>query len=286
MTSGLSNADYVNLHLGIPEEQFDEAAGILASLPLLGIEERFDELVISFTSADFSMIHPESLQNLLAERGVVAKILQIEPIVAQNWNAEFEKSLLPVVVSPRVVIAPSWSTDVPAAEITLRIDPKMSFGTGYHPTTRMMCRFAEQTVTKGSRWIDAGTGTGVLAILAARLGATSVYCFDNDEWSVENALENIDLNGVRDTVHCEQADIFTVHLPASDGIAANLYRNLLIPVFPKFYESLRESHGVLLVSGVLVYDRDEICAAAEQTGFRTVHVETEGEWIAALFRVE
>lgn len=286
MTSGLPDADYINLHLGIPEEQFDQAAGILASLPLLGIEERFDELVISFTATDFSMIHPESLQNLLAERGIAAKILQIEPIIAQNWNAEFEKSLLPVVVSPRVVIAPSWSLDVPAAEITLRIDPKMSFGTGYHPTTRMMCRFTEQYVRTGSHWIDAGTGTGVLAILAAKLGAANVYCFDNDEWSVENAVENIAHNGVAATVHCEQADIFTVKLPPADGIAANLYRNLLIPVFPKFYESLRESRGVLLVSGVLVYDRDEICAAAEQAGFRTVSVETEGEWIAALFQAE
>jgi ribosomal protein L11 methyltransferase len=225
------------------------------------------------------------LQNLLAERGVAAEILQIEPIKAQNWNAEFEKSLLPVVVSPRVVIAPSWSTDVPAAEITLRIDPKMSFGTGYHPTTRMMCRFMEQYVRSGSRWIDAGTGTGVLAILAAKLGATGVFAFDNDEWSVNNTVENIAQNDVENIVRGEQADIFTVVLPPADGIAANLYRNLLIPVFPKFYEALRESRGVVIVSGVLIYDRDEICAAAEQNGFRTVHVETEGEWIAAVFEV-
>lgn len=285
MTSGIPPADYMNLHLGVPEERFDEAAGVLASLPLLGIEERFDELVISFTAADFLTIHPESLKNLLENRGIPAEILQIEPVVAQNWNAEFEQSLQPVVVSRRVVIAPSWAADAPAAEITLRIDPKMSFGTGYHPTTRMVCRFVEEYVRPGSRWIDAGAGTGVLAILAAKLGASAVFAFDNDDWSVDNCVENIALNGVKTTVRCERADVFTVPLPPSDGIAANLYRNLLIPVFPRFYEALHESCGTLLVSGVLVYDRDEICASAEAAGFRTVVVETEGEWIAAVFEV-
>ncbi|GAB1430883.1 50S ribosomal protein L11 methyltransferase [Ignavibacteria bacterium] len=286
MTSAILEADYVNLRLGVPEERFDDAVGILSSLPLLGVEERFDELVISFKSADFAEITPERIHILFESSDIPVEVLQIEPVKAQNWNVEFEKSLQPVTVSERVVIAPSWSDDVPKAGIVLRIDPKMSFGTGYHPTTRMMCRFIEQYVRSGSRWIDAGTGTGVLAILAAKLGAAKVLAFDNDEWAAENCAENIGRNSVEAVVEYMQADIFTLELPAADCIAANLYRNLLLPTFPRFRQSLDESGGILLVSGVLVYDRDEICAAAEAAGFRTLAVESEGEWIAAVFEAE
>lgn len=286
MTSTILEADYVNLRLGIPDERFDEAVGILSSLPLLGIEERFDELVISFKSADFAEITPERIGTLFENSDIPVEILQIEPVKAQNWNYEFEKSLQPIIVSERVAIAPSWSDNVPQSEFILRIDPKMSFGTGYHPTTRMMCRFIEQYVSKGSYWIDAGSGTGVLGILAAKLGAAKVLTFDNDEWATENCAENIARNGAEDIVENMQADIFTLELPPADGIAANLYRNILLPTFSRFRKSLDESGGILLVSGILIYDRDEICAAAEAAGFRTLAVESEGEWIAAVFKAE
>ncbi len=283
MTSSISDADYINVHLHIPEEQFDIALGIISLLPMLGIEERFDELVISFTSIDFATISIEELENNLKNIGISVEIGQVEPLTAQNWNAEFEKSLQPVIVSERIVIAPSWAEDIPAAEIILRIDPKMSFGTGYHPTTRMVCQFLEQYVRPKSHWIDAGSGTGILSILAARLGASNIFAFDNDAWAVDNCAENIASNNVRDIVLCSQADVFFVDLPQSDGIVANLFRNLLVPVFPRFRKALTNSKGVLIVSGILVYDLEDICTAAESSGFHTLSVKSEGEWLAIAF---
>jgi ribosomal protein L11 methyltransferase len=274
---------FINLHIAIPEEQFDLSFSALADFPFIGIEERIDEIVITFNAVDFSDALRTSLIDQLEIYSIDATLLSEDIIDDKNWNAEWEQSLEPVVVSSRIAISPTWKADEVSQEIVILINPKMSFGTGYHPTTRMVCRMLEETVTSNSRWIDAGTGTGVLAILAAKLGATYCFAFDNDEWSVENSRENIILNNVEKQVDCSQQDVFTVQLPESDGICANLYRNLLIPNFPKFYTTLKKPEGVLLVSGVLKYDVEEIITSAEAANFKHIHTELENEWAAIRF---
>lgn len=274
---------FVNLHLAIPEEQFDLSYSVLADFPFVGIEEKIDEIVITFNTDDFTL----ELRNFLIEQlntySVRASMISEEVIDDKNWNAEWEESLQPVIVSDRIAISPTWKAYEVSQDIVILINPKMSFGTGYHPTTRMVCRMLEETVTLESRWIDAGTGTGVLAILAAKLGAEYCFAFDNDEWSVENAKENIINNSVDKQVVCTKEDVFKVELPMSEGICANLYRNLLIPNFSKFYEALKNPDGVLIVSGILKYDVDEIIEAAKAVSFHHVHTELENEWAAIRF---
>ena len=249
----------------------------------IGIEECIDEIIITFNAQDYSPEISKAVVNELLNFGINAKILSEDVIEDKNWNAEWEESLEPILVSEKVAISPTWKSTEVDQDIVILINPKMSFGTGYHPTTRMVCRMLEETVTVQSQWIDAGTGTGVLAILAVKLGAKHCFAFDNDEWSVENSLENIALNQVEQSVECSQQDVFTVELPISDGISANLYRNLLIPNFPKFYSALKSPKGVLLVSGILKYDVDEIVAAAKSAKFIHIHTELENEWAAIHF---
>ncbi|MBK9246902.1 MAG: 50S ribosomal protein L11 methyltransferase [Ignavibacteria bacterium] len=274
---------FINLHLSIPEEQFDLAYYALEKYPLIGVEECLDELIISFNQLDYSHELRDSVIAELTHSTIPVNVIKEDVIEDKNWNSEWEQSLAPVIVSERVAITPECKLKDVTQELTIIINPKMSFGTGYHPTTRMVCRLLEQNVTPNSTWIDAGMGTGVLAILAAKLGAQSVFAFDNDEWSVDNAQENIEVNKVVEVVKSSKADVFTVELPESDGICANLYRNLLIPNFPKLLSSLTKSHGCLIVSGILKYDIDEIIEAAETTGF--IHQETiiENEWAAIRF---
>ncbi|MBS1537554.1 MAG: 50S ribosomal protein L11 methyltransferase [Bacteroidetes bacterium] len=274
---------FVNLHLLILEEQFDLSYSVFNLFPFVGIEERIDEIVVTFNVQDYSTELNDVIINELKNIGVEASVLSVEIIDDKNWNAEWEESLEPVIVSERVAISPTWKSSEVPQEIVVLINPKMSFGTGYHPTTRMVCTLLEKTVDFGSRWIDAGTGTGVLAILAVKLGAEHCFAFDNDEWSVENSKENILINQVENQVECSQQDVFTVELPFSDGICANLYRNLLIPNFPKFYSALKRPNGVLLVSGVLKYDVEEIITAAESEHFIHIHTEIENEWAAIHF---
>jgi ribosomal protein L11 methyltransferase len=172
------------------------------------------------------------------------------------------------------------------AEIKLIINPQMSFGSGHHETTKMMIRLLEETVQPNQRWVDAGTGTGILAIAALKLGASFVYAFDNDEWSAQNAAENCALNGVSlpsEAIVVEQQNLENIRLPKCSGIAANLHKNLLLSAMPQFTDALMEA-GTLLVSGLLKYDETTVIEYVNKYNF--IHIKTlyDGEWTAVKFQ--
>jgi ribosomal protein L11 methyltransferase len=158
----------------------------------------------------------------------------------------------------------------------------MSFGTGQHETTRLVSKLMEKYVQPNQFWIDAGTGTGVLAIIAVKLGAQSCYAFDNNSWSAENAIENVELNKVQDKIRIEEVEIDEVILPTADGIVANLYANLIIANVHKFADALKIG-APLLVSGILVYDKDEVISAAQNAGFKLLEFIQEADWVAIAF---
>jgi ribosomal protein L11 methylase PrmA len=263
-----------------------------------------------------------------------------EIIVEENWNAEWEASIEPVWVPPvaaftdstnsmnaanaanvttgtgtaySVVITPSWKRDNVEQTVAVEtlagdrplivvINPQMSFGTGHHETTRMMSSLLAELVNAGSTWIDAGTGTGALAIIAAKQGAEHVFAFDNDEWSVANTKENLLLNDLlyddashnsaiasattATTIRAMQADVHTVALPDAHGIAANLHRNLLLGNLDRFHAALRQHRGVLLVSGLLNFDEAEVVRAASDAGFAHIRTLRENDWCAIHFAVQ
>jgi len=139
-------------------------------------------------------------------------------------------------------------------------------------------------IKKDSFWIDAGSGTGVLAILAVKFGAGNVFAFDNNEWAVENSIENIEMNGCIDKIKMTREDIFEMELPECDGIAANMYTHILTRTFPKFHKALVKTNGDLVVSGVLVYDKEELLNSADDAGFEHIETIQEDEWIAVHFK--
>jgi ribosomal protein L11 methyltransferase len=274
---------FTNVRFAIPEEQFDLAYAVFGSFDIQGIEEGHDTLVVCFRTEDWTGEVRSLIESSLQEYGIPARVIDAETIEQRNWNEEWERSLEPVFINDRIAISPSWHAESVKHEITIVVDPKMSFGTGYHPTTRMTTRLLQEYVHSGSSWIDAGTGTGVLAIAAVKLGATDVLAFDYDEWSVENAVENIERNNVSPSVQIQHADIFTLDLPICDGIAANMYRNVLIPSYSKLRSALRDADSPLIISGILSYDEEELKAEAEKVGFVHKHTEREDEWLAMVF---
>lgn len=276
--------EYVNLHISINEELFDLAVGVISAVPIVGIEEKLDELVVCFNSEEYS---DETKDVILANLKTITddvKILKEERIEDKNWNEEYEKKTKTIIVNERIGIAPEWKKDELNTAIKIIINPKMSFGTGEHATTRLVAQLMENKVKQDSFWIDAGCGSGVLAILAIKLGAKKAFAFDNDIWSVENSKENFILNDVEYKITIELADIYKVILPEADGITANLFAHLLIDSFPKFYESLVTRNGDLILSGVLMYDADEVKASAEKAGFNHIETIAEDEWVSMHFK--
>ncbi len=276
--------NYVNVHLFVRDEDFEIATALIADSPILGIEERYDELVVCYYQEDWT----DELQNEIIDTLKTFKdyidIKEIEIPENKNWNEEIEKQTPPIIVSDRIAITPEWHRDKVNQELTIIINPKMSFGTGQHATTKLVSRLMENLVKPNDYWIDAGTGTGVLAILAAKLGASAVYAFDNDEWSVENAKENAEINNVSDLLTIEMQDIDNLSLPEANGIAANLFLHLVERALPRFFESLKNTKGDLLISGILIYDKDVVIQKALSCGFELVNTITEDEWIAFHFK--
>ncbi len=199
----------------------------------------------------------------------------------RNWNEEWERSATAVEVG-RFIILPTWSTlDVGDRE-PLWIDPKMSFGTGHHESTRLALRLMEKHFRSGSLVLDAGSGTGILSIAAVRLGARSVTAFDIDPWAAENFAENVMRNGVSDRVSFVSGDMGSVTGTGFDLIVANINRNVLVEICRDMSDRLRDA-GRLILSGVLKSDRDSMIRVGEACSLALADEATEGPWWAAVF---
>jgi len=274
---------YVLVTISVPDEQVDISIAVLSGYPLIGIEQGVDECTVSFDQNDWQTSFAESMIQEMTDMGLTASVAKIHIEEDQNWNAEWEASIEPVIVNNRIAIVPEWRARDYDYPLTLVITPKMSFGTGHHATTRMMCMLVETYVTRSDVWVDVGTGTGVLAILAAKLGAKEVFAFDNNEWSIVNSHENVDRNNVKDIVRLELTELQDVALPMCDGLAANLYRHLVIPYAESFIKAVKPN-GIILVSGILKYDKDDVAAPFLEHGCTIEASLAETEWCAIAFR--
>ena len=203
-----------------------------------------------------------------------------EPIAAQDWHSAWKKYFKPFLISPRVLIRPSWETAAPGpGQIEIVIDPKQAFGTGHHATTRGMLRLLEKYLRPGVRVIDAGTGTGILAIAAAKLQpGVRVVAFDNDPLAAEAAQENIQLNRVPECIKLYTGSLAALRTPPVDLILANLQHATLLELLPEFAQLLKRD-GVMLLSGLLAPEGESIIAAAQHVGLECLEIQQEEEWL-------
>lgn len=228
----------------------------------------------------------EQLEQWLAQRGIYSPIEE-RVVEKQNWNRQWEETIQPVAVGP-FLIKPTWSAVRPehAGLIVLEIDPKMSFGTGYHESTRLALRFLPGLVHGGERVLDAGTGTGVLAIAALKLGALSAVAFDIDEWAQVNAVENFLLNDVSESVSFRCGSLEVVPEDDFDIVLANINRNVLIELLPGFSEKMHTGSRLVLSGLLTEQDRDIMLETAAAEDFIIMRESTEGEWWAGDFRYD
>jgi len=211
-----------------------------------------------------------------------AKNLRMERtlIPAQNWNIQWESNFEPVTIAGKIHIRAPFH---PAQnfETELIIEPKMSFGTGHHSTTSMMSELMLSLDMDGRSVLDMGCGSGILAILAKKFNAGNVLAVDNDDWAIENCVENCIRNNTSDieTIKGESSI-----LPGKkfDIILANINRNVLLADM-KTYSNALNKGGHLLLSGFLTEDREIICEAATNEGMK-IQKETEKlNWKAIQF---
>lgn len=198
-----------------------------------------------------------------------------------NWNQEWEESYQPVSVNDFCHIRALFHAPSEGYRYNLQIHPKMSFGTGHHETTWLMVESMSSLDLKEMSVLDMGCGTGVLAILAHKMGAVSVTAVDIDSWAIENSKENIELNLTPD-IECIQGDIKSVANKHFDLVLANITRNILTEYMDSFYQMINID-GKLLISGFFAEDIEDLCTIAKISGFAFVKSSIKNRWAALLF---
>lgn len=271
---------YIRLDINIPDDYHELLIAELFELDFIGFQQEEDLLVAAIEQHLWDEVKREALIHILQSYPVNSSIEKESIIESQNWNKLWEQSIKAQRIGP-FLVKPSWSGDEPLDdEIELIIEPKMAFGTGYHSTTYLLLNWIPELVQKNFQVLDAGTGTGILVIAAAKLGAASCFGFDTDEWSKHNAEENAALNGVN--MRCEFALGSTEVIPPNrkyDLILANINRNTIIELLPVLVESLKNK-GSILLSGLLQSDENTILNQPILNSFNHKETRIRDEWIA------
>lgn len=264
--------DYIELTVDlIPREPWTEV--LIAELAELGFESFVETETGLQAYAPVSVEHAENWieQTSLAGNPDVHFTVRESIIPHQNWNAEWEAGFEPVEVDTRLVIlAPFHDASVYAGREQIIIQPQMSFGTGHHQTTYLMSQFLLNMPHVPQKVLDMGTGTGVLAILAEKKGATDILAVDIEPWSVENTIENAARNGCQH-IRTATGDIDQVKDDGFGLILANINKNVLKSHMADYYRLL-EKNGELLLSGFFLSDAPELIALGKEIGF--AHSET------------
>ena len=208
---------------------------------------------------------------------------------AQDWSRLWREGLRARRVGERMWVTPSWDRDaVDPQGIAIVVDPAMAFGTGEHGTTRGCIRLLEPIVRDGMHVLDVGTGTGVLAVAAAKLGAARVHGVDFDPEAIENAEGTVRENGVANRITLETREVDDAYLRATpaawDLILANVLSGVLKPLLPAFRSAMRPG-ARLILSGILQTEADDVVAAARAAGFGLEREDREDEWWSGVFHV-
>lgn len=271
--------DYIELKL-IPSPCNETITDVLAALLA-------DEGYESFVPSADDLIAYIPVEKFSESR--VASVLEQFPIPdvaissqskfmeGQDWNSEWEKNYFkPIVVADRCVIHSSFHTDVPEAEYDIVIDPKMAFGTGHHQTTSLILARLLDLDLQGKHLIDVGTGTGVLAILAAMRGASRIDAIEIDGFAIVNAKETVERNNVNvNLIHGDASKL--AELPEADYLLANINRNIIVADLPDYARAIK-SGAIAIFSGFYVEDVDIIAEAAAKVGLKLLNVTERDRW--------
>jgi len=210
----------------------------------------------------------------------------------EDWSTAWKKYYKPFNITEKIVIKPTWEDYSPKEEeIVIQMDPGMAFGTGTHETTQMCAQLLEKYIKQDDTVVDAGCGTGILSIIAAKLGAKSITAFDIDEVAVKVTNENSALNNASDKIKTYTGDIGSLYkyIDASgqkaDIIIANIIANVIISISGKIAEHIRQG-GYFITSGIINERADDVKKAYSDLGFKLEETLNMGEWTAMVFKCQ
>jgi len=278
--------NYKEFKIMIYPVNIELVSGLFWQLDIDGINESDNGLIVfadeekKINRSDIEDI----LNTILSEKLIESFSIEEGIVEDRNWNEEYEKNVRVIEVTERIVIKPSFKEYATKEnQIIVAIDPKMSFGTGEHATTKLILQFMEKYVNKGDKVLDIGSGTGILGITAALLGAEKSIGIDNDEWCLLNGTENIKLNHIEDKVEIRLSEIDQVSEKDFDLIVANINKHILLDIAEDIKAKIKKT-GTIILSGLLIIDETDITVKYNSLGFNKVATNQMDEWCALIFR--
>jgi ribosomal protein L11 methyltransferase len=279
---------WIEIKLNIPQEKMEDISAYIFAQGCEGINIVDDNVLIYFSQFRWSNETKLALVSYIKEfvPNFGPRDIQVLNFADQDWNKKWKEYFKPLRISQRIVVRPSWETHIETTgDITLTIDPQMAFGTGHHESTQLMVIAMEKWVSEGMDVLDVGTGSGILAIVAAKLNAGSVMAFDNDPVALKNALENAQLNSVSNSVRFFMASPEMLQPSEYDLILANINRNVLIKYAELFPEFLKPG-GKIILSGLLLRDEVQIHQVYQKAGFSLVEKNAKKDWLMLVFELK
>ncbi|MDX5420326.1 MAG: 50S ribosomal protein L11 methyltransferase [Hymenobacteraceae bacterium] len=273
--------DFIEVALKVNPEFSDI---LTAEMGELGFDA-FEDTPEGFNAyIDENKFSQEQLDDMLARYADFVQVdYQVQKIERQNWNEEWERNFEPLFIADQVSVRASFHEKPSNARYDIVINPKMSFGTGHHETTTLMIENQLTLDHQGKRVLDMGCGTGILAIMAGELGASEIVAVEIEDWTVENARENAELNNYGSIdVRLGGAETIEGDQPY-DIILANINRNVLLEDMPAYVAVLKPG-GTLLLSGFYTEDLPALQERATELGLSYVSHRTKNNWISAIFK--
>lgn len=271
--------------LSITLQKFEDWSDILvAYLAEIGFDSFVEEPPLLKAYIPAVVYDGEKMQEVLSavqKNAAVISAFELTFMAQQNWNATWESQFEPVFIGDKLRIVAPFHDLESFDGIEITILPKMSFGTGHHQTTHLICQTMFELDFKGKQVLDMGAGTGVLAILAEKLGAKSITAIEIEQWSAENILENVALNG-SSKVTAIHGGAEAIGTNSFDIILANINKNVLMSQLA-LYTSALVPEGLLLLSGFFTADTPDLIAAASALGLTHQRTLNRESWAVLQF---
>ena len=259
--------------------------GVLWELNISGLMEEENFLKVFVNEDDISKsVIKKLLGKLMEEQLITDFSVEEKRLENRNWNEEWEKNLNVIRVTDKIVIKPSYKEYKPLkSEIVITIDPKMSFGTGEHQTTKLMLKLIEKHLKQGMKILDVGSGTAVLSIAAIKLGAELAIAIDDDELCLVYGNENCGINSIENKIDIRTGEIKDIEEKDFDLVFANIQKNVLIEIADQIKYRLKED-GLVFLSGLLDCDERDIVKHYTKIEFQLIDKLQLDEWVAVAFR--
>lgn len=290
---------WLEVMLRVPREEGEAIAEILRSYGYQGVSishegvppDRYDDDELPLPPEVAVRVYlPKDDRAAVAQAEIEAQLsgLGMSPIYMtfdeEDWADAWKKHYHPVRIGERIVVQPEWepADDIRPNDVVITLDPGMAFGTGTHPTTRLCLASLDAQVQPGHTVLDLGTGSGILAIAAAKLGASKVLAVDIDPVAVEAALENIQKNQTAEKVTVQEGGLESVVTSARrfDVVVANILARTIIAMADQHLGEIVRPGGVAIFSGIILDQVADVEAALQKAGLTLTGVRQEADWVA------